>query len=104
MAEEVRAPYVLKYPILLKSGDGVETSVTEVTLGRMKAKHIKLLPPGFGDAATPIEPAVMLPLVAALSNLSIEIVEELDMEDLLTLVEGIGDFLGANRSPQIGSK
>ena len=75
----------LKYPIAVKSenGNNIETSV--LNFGRLKAKHIKLLPESVFDAesAKSISPAEMLPLIAGLTNVPLESIEELDMVDLM---------------------
>lgn len=106
MAEEKKV-YQLQFPITTTI-EGKETVITEVTVGRLKAKHLKLMPSslvsgeGGGEGKVAIEPATMLPLIAALTDLPIEVIEEMDMEDLTCVVEGVGAFFGKSASPQTG--
>lgn len=94
--------YSLLYPIEIEQEGGQKLVVTEVTIGRMKAKHLKLMPmsPIAGDdtGKFAMEPSAMLPLIAALANLSLEVIEELDMEDLTLIVEEVGSFFGVKKS------
>lgn len=88
----------LKYPVPLKTkkdGVDVDIKVYEIVLGRIKAKHLKLLPKGAfdNDEDINLNPNEMLPLIAGMSNLPLETVEEIDAEDLGEIGEALSDFL-----------
>ena len=81
----------LIYPISLEQEGGAKTIVEEVTLGRLKAKHLKLLPAGFSsEEEKGLDPASMLPLIAAVANPPIAVIEEMDMQDMMVILEEIG--------------
>jgi hypothetical protein len=102
MATTEKQPYKLIYPIILEREGGKIITVEEVTLERMKAKHLKLMPPMGEDSK--MEPAAMLPIIAALTNLEVDIIEEFDMEDITPIMESISNFLGKDKSPKTGTK
>ena len=79
-------PVTLKYPIEVKSG----VVVSSITLRRMKAKDFVHLPV---DGTT--TPYAMLPLLAALSGLDIEVIKELDVEDLSAITAKAINFPAA---------
>ena len=81
----------LKYPI--PDNDGKDTS--EIAIGRFKVKHLKLLPKDLisGDKEKAnIDPIEIMPLLAGMAGLSISSVEELDIDDLQTVMESIKSF------------
>lgn len=74
----------LKYPIEL---DGKESNekivIKELTFTRIKAKHIKVIPSScFEEGGGTLKPNEVIPLVAALSNITEEAADELDIVDL----------------------
>ncbi len=75
----------LKYPITVKSENGNDIETSVLNFGRLKAKHIKLLPESIFDSenAKSMNPSDMLPLIAGLTNVPLESIEELDMSDLI---------------------
>jgi hypothetical protein len=87
----------LKYPILV---DGKETAVLAVS--RLKTKHLKLFPKeflrkigsgGVKKLSLDILPE-LLPLFAAIMNITPEQADEIDFEDLMQVAELMGDLLG----------
>jgi hypothetical protein len=93
----------LEFPISVKIEGGATAEVGEVTLGRLKAKHLKLLPQDMMKKKQ-IEPVAMLPLIAAITELPEDAVDEIDIGDLMKIVEVMQSFLGLAPSPQTGKK
>lgn len=93
----------LKYQIPVPKEGGGDVMVSEITLERMKVKHLHLLPKtilkGTGDM-TPLE---AIPVIAGLSNLPEKSIEEIDMEDLIPLMEELGAFLSGSPSQETGT-
>ena len=92
----------LKYsiPITLDSGEIINTN--ELKIGRLKAKHLKLLPENFMENEGKLNPSDMIPLIAGLANISVSTADEIDMEDIAEVAEALQDFLG--QSPETGTK
>ena len=89
-------PIKLKYSIpILKEGGGTSTT-NEIIIGRLKAKHLKLLPKDFADNEGKLSPAEIIPLIAGLANISMGSADEIDLEDLETIAEGLESFLSAS--------
>lgn len=93
----------LEFPISVKIEGGATAEVSEVTLGRLKAKHLKLLPQDMMKKKQ-IEPVAMLPLIAAITELPEDAVDEIDIGDLMKIVDSMQSFLGLVPSPQTGKK
>jgi len=73
----------LEYPIS-KTENGKTSEITSVTIGRIKGKHLSLLPEG--DMSN-IKPKDMIPLIAGLADITVEEAGEIDMKDLLKISE-----------------
>ena len=73
----------LQYPIEV---DG-EAPITSVTLGRLKAKHMRAITAAKDDVSRTLE------MIAASSGLPLSAVEEMDAEDMTTVAEAIAGFL-----------
>ena len=86
----------LKFPLSYKSNGGTKIDVQVLTLRRMKAKDLKTIK--FADVAT--DPSAMFPLIAALSGLPIDVIEELDVADLRSVTDSLSSFW--SQSPVIG--
>jgi nitrate reductase gamma subunit len=86
----VSETYELKHPIVLRTrvqgGAEAETTTTEVTVRRMKAKDLRMLDTVQGKFTQ------SLAIIAALTGLSAKAVDEMDGEDIEGLGEIIGDF------------
>lgn len=96
----------LIYPITVKR-NGQEEALGELTLGRLKAKHLKLLPKEFlnqgeneseeGTSFLREDPYLIVPILAALANITEEEAGELDLvEDLPRVSEEVGNFLSTS--------
>jgi hypothetical protein len=83
----------LEYP--LPGVNGGEP-VTELTIGRLKAKHLRALPESMTNAEegdeVKLTPVEMIPMIAAITNITDEQAGELDLEDLTTVAETVTDF------------
>ena len=84
---------VLDFPIPIKAENGNIVRTNELEFGRMKAKHLKLLPKGFVESGGKIDPQDIIPLIAGLADIPIESAEEIDIEDLNEVAEVLSDFL-----------
>lgn len=103
----------LEYPLKSEDKDGNEVCINSIKLGRVKTKHIKLLPKNFftgenkrntkskketevkkEDKEILINPMELVPFIAGLSGLPIEKINEVDMTDLLNLVDAVTELLG----------
>lgn len=77
--------------------------VSVITLIRLKAKHLKLLPKDFKTRAEEMEAHELLPLLAGLSELPLESIEEIDaIDDLPKVAQELTNFL--DQSPVTGKK
>ena len=86
----------LKYSIPIPKKDGGEVKTNELTMGRLKVKHLKLLPDGFMESeenAKKINPLEFIPIIAGLTNIPVQSAEEIDVDDLFSIVETLVDFL-----------
>jgi len=91
----------LKYSIPIPKEGGGTVNTNELVMGRLKVKHLKLLPEGFmeseGKAINPVE---MISVIAGLTDISVESAEEIDIDDLFGIVEVLQDFLDV--APETG--
>jgi len=95
----------LEYPIPVVAENGAVVEVYQIELGRMKAKHLKLLPADFMKKKGNMEPTAMIPLIGAMANLPESSIDELDMTDLIKVGEEMERFLSLGvPSPRTGKK
>lgn len=94
----------LEFPICVDREGGQKIVVNEVSLGRLKTKHLKLLPPDFSEKDGIIEPVALIPLIAALTDLDVSLVEEIDIVDLMKISGEFNVFFGQKKSQRIGRK
>lgn len=66
-------------------GGGNAAIISEITIGRIKAKHMELIPQAVFDGRT-INPAKAFPLLAALTGMSVETLGEMDFVDLTEIM------------------
>jgi len=92
----------LKYPINVKASNGSIQSLDTIRLGRLKAKHLELLPTGLDPENAKIEPKQMIPLIAGLAGLTIEEIGELDFTDMMELANKLTELMGEFESQPIG--
>ncbi len=83
----------LKFSIQVPQEDGSTIDVSQLRIGRLKAKHLKALPKGFVAREGEIEPAELIPLIASIADIPESSAEEMDLEDLLVFAEELEDFL-----------
>jgi len=83
----------LKHPIPVPKEGGGIVEVNKLELGRLKAKHLRLLPEDFMKNDGILSPKDILPLLAGLSNLPESSIDEIDMEDLSEVAEALQVFL-----------
>ena len=84
----------LKYSIPIPKEGGGDVQTKELRLGRLKAKHLRLLPDNFAENEGQLSPAEIIPLIAGLANIPEASADEMDMVDLVEISEGLEDFLG----------
>lgn len=86
-------PVELTYPVVYKKDDGSEETISELWFGRLKLKHMEILPEDFfsdGGKPDPSKLIKVLPkLVAAMTDLPPETTGEIDFEDLEKVAEAI---------------
>lgn len=89
--------YELKYPI--KVVDGID--IPSVEIKRPKGKHLKKLPMvALEGSDIPLE--ILYPFLGKWLNLSLNILDEMDGEDLFHILEVLEPFLPS--SPETGKK
>ncbi len=93
----------LKHSIPVKKEGGGTVEVSKLTFGRVKLKHLKLLPntERFLENGT-ILPHELVPLVAGLADISDESAGEIDIDDLDVIGEKFESFFG--KSLETGKK
>jgi len=92
----------LKYSIPIPQENGEFISTNELKFGRLKAKHLKLLPTNFMENEGQLSPADILPLIAGLAEIPESAADEIDISDLAEVAESLQGFLG--ESLEIGKK
>ena len=83
----------LKYSIPIPGKDG-DININELHLGRLKAKHLRLLPSNFTDGDGQLSPADVIPLIAGLADIPETSADEIDISDLPEVAESLQSFLG----------
>ncbi|NQS89371.1 phage tail assembly protein [Patescibacteria group bacterium] len=84
----------LKYPIPIPKEGGGTVQVSELSLSRLKAKHLRVLPKDFMENEGGINPVDIIPLLASMTDIPESSADELDMEDLMVIAEELTSFLG----------
>jgi hypothetical protein len=92
-AEKTFKTVPLKYPIPVPKNGGGTVEVSSLQVGRLKAKHLRALPSSFVEREGKVEPAELIPLIAALVDLPESSIDEMDIEDLATFAENLENFL-----------
>ena len=82
--------------------DGENSIIKSLTFNRLKAKHLRLIPKEMlsNDKDTDVDPADILPIIAALANVHEKVLDELDIADLTGITPVLSDFLDV--SPKTG--
>jgi hypothetical protein len=76
-------------------------TVTELTIRRPKVRDLRVLEETTQGKSTQLDQSAVL--VALLSGLSKEVVEDLDAADFARASEVIGGFFGEGRAPRTGA-
>jgi len=84
----------LKYSIPIPGKDGEMIQTNELKIGRLKAKHLKLLPDDFMESNGQLSPGDIIPLIAGLANIPESAADEIDIEDMTEVADALQGFLG----------
>lgn len=112
----------LKYPVETKDGNGNKVLLNAIQLSRVKGKHLRLLPKSLMSTLQTNDEkeeqkeeriksiqqnfdfAEMFPFIASLANVSEDIIDEIDFEDLQLILEEVTVLVGESEIPQDGKK
>lgn len=83
----------LQYPIPVPKAGGGEVLTSVLRIGRMKAKHLRLLPEDFNLESGIVSPSAIIPLIAGLADIPESSADEIDAEDLVGIGKVLADFL-----------
>jgi len=83
----------LKYPIPIPKEGGGTVDVDRLKMGRLKLKHLRLLPKDFAEREGKVDPAELIPLIAGIADISIESADEIDVDDIEGIAEKLLSFL-----------
>lgn len=94
----------LKHAIPVLGADGKEIMTQQLKIGRLKVKHLKSLPEKFfsGKKSDMNDPKVIFALLSGLSGLPEASVEEIDIDDLDSIIQGLVESFPKSLSPQTG--
>ena len=90
----------LDYPIEYINGKGEAVVLKVIEIHRIKAKHLKGLPPGMDLSAA--SNSEILDILARNTGLCSEAIDELDFIDMEKVFEALGSFL--EKSQTVGAK
>lgn len=82
----------LEHSIPVKKEGGGTVEVSKLTFGRVKSKHLKLLPDSFYESDGKIAPREIIPLIAGLADIPMESADEIDLDDLGVIGEKLESF------------
>jgi hypothetical protein len=99
-------PINLKTPVVIKKEGQEDKTYTCLILRPFKAKHLRYLPKEMYEMADMTEEeiekdqslafkmaAAMIPLIAALADVDVEVIDDLKVEDLMEVVNNLTPFL-----------
>lgn len=84
----------LEHPIIMPQEDGSEKVYREVFVGRLKNKHLKHFPKNFIESGGQIPLRDIPKVVSAITDISIEVADEMDVEDSSKVLECLQNFFG----------
>jgi len=93
MTEENKGVVNLKYPIPIPKEGGGTIEVSVLKMRRVKLKHLRLLPKDFVENEGKVAPAELIPLIAGIADIPVSAADEIDLEDLEEIVNGLMFFL-----------
>lgn len=83
----------LEFPITIKNSDGSFSTYQEVTIGRLKNKHMKLFPKSFFETGkVPMDK--LSGVLAAITEIPEQVAEEMDLSDTMKISETLESFFG----------
>lgn len=91
--EQVTIPLKYTIPVPVEGEEGKTVDVKEITLGRLKIKHLKMIPREALTGEEDINPMTAIPLIAGMSGLPESSIDELDAADLKGVIVALMDFL-----------
>ncbi len=97
---EEKKTIILKHPITIKADSGADIETNKLFIGRLKVKHLKLLPDDMENAGGMGRAKMVMPLIAAICGIDEAAVGEIDIEDLDVICKELDGFFG--RSPETG--
>jgi len=93
----------LEYPIEVKDNKGEIRTMETLRFGRLKAKHLSLLPEGLSTENSKVSPTAMIPIIAGLAGLSTDEAGEIDMADITVIADRLPEIMGEPQS-QVNGK
>ena len=66
-------------------------------IGRLKNKHLKILPKDFLDKQGRVSPQHLSAVIAAIANIPVEIADEIDVEDTYKIAGELESFFGTTQ-------
>jgi hypothetical protein len=87
----------LQYSVSIRQDDGSMKVFDEIEIGRLKNKHLKMLPKDFIENSGKISPAKLSGVIAAIADVSIEVADEIDIEDTYKIIEEMESFFDNTR-------
>lgn len=82
---------ILEFPVTIKQEDGSNKIYDELIFGRLKNKHLKLLPKDFSKTGK-IALADMPVLIAAIAGIPEVVADEIDIADMDKISSAIESF------------
>ena len=96
MSTEEKKTITLKHSIPVPRGDGESDVMTnEITIGKMKVKHLKLMPKeSLSGDSTELDPMVLTKLLAGLADIPESAIDEMHVDDFVEVSKQLVDFMG----------
>jgi hypothetical protein len=95
--EEEKKKIILKHPVVIKQEDGSEQVYKEIFIGRIKNKHLKLLPKNFVESNGKIPPDKLSKVISVIADIPVEVADEIDLEDTFSIAEVMDSFFGQSQ-------
>jgi hypothetical protein len=102
MEEKTKVKVVLDFPVEITQADGSVITYKELEFGRLKNKHLKLLPKEFTKTGK-IALGDMPVLVAAIAGIPESVADEIDITDMDQISKAIESFFPAPQNTKAGS-
>jgi len=87
----------LKFPVSIQREGGGTAIIHQVEIGRLKGKHLKMLPESLFTSEKNIKPGEMIPFLMAITGLDEKTCNDVDFEDIVSIVEEMSSFFGLFR-------